>query len=310
MPAVVRRAWGGALLGAALLGIIGSSRELCAQDMEPRAYSATPIDMNFLIASYARTTGDVSTDPSLPIANVRASINTGALAYDRTFDLFGRTASAALIVPFFDAQVSGDVLEASRQVARRGLGDIRLRVTENLIGGPALSPAAFAERLPTTTLGLSFTLVAPTGDYDAQHLVNIGTHRWAFKPEIGLSQPLGDWFVDGSAGAWLFTDNGSFFGGHVRGEEPLWTIQAHGGYNFRPGLWLALDATHYFGGDTVLDGVNQRDSQSAWRYGATLSVPIDEGWSAKLALSTSLATRNTGKFQMITLALQYYWFDL
>jgi hypothetical protein len=39
---------------------------------------------------------------------------------------------------------------------------------------------------------------APTGDYNSQHLVNISVHRWAFKPEIGLSQPIGNWFVEGA----------------------------------------------------------------------------------------------------------------
>ncbi len=37
------------------------------QDLEPRAYVDTPVDMNFLIASYVYSEGGVSTDPSLPI---------------------------------------------------------------------------------------------------------------------------------------------------------------------------------------------------------------------------------------------------
>ena len=41
-----------------------------AQDMEPRAFSASPIDTNFLIGSYQRTTGDVALDADLPIRDV------------------------------------------------------------------------------------------------------------------------------------------------------------------------------------------------------------------------------------------------
>jgi hypothetical protein len=37
----------------------------------------------------------------------------------------------------------------------------------------------------------------------------------------GASQPFGDWFVDASAGVWLFTENSNFFRGHVRGEDPI-----------------------------------------------------------------------------------------
>jgi hypothetical protein len=68
----------------------------------------------------------------------------------------------------------------------------------------------------------------------------------------------------------LRTDNSNFFGGKTRGQEPLWTAQTHAGYNFRPGLWLAADITHYFGGDTILNGVNNQDFQSVTRYGAPL----------------------------------------
>jgi hypothetical protein len=45
-----------------------------AQDMEPRSYSASPIDTNFLIGSYQRTTGDVALDADLPISDVKAAI--------------------------------------------------------------------------------------------------------------------------------------------------------------------------------------------------------------------------------------------
>jgi hypothetical protein len=300
---------GAVSIAIGLLGIIGIGHSASAQDMEPRAYSASPIDTNFLLASYLRTTGAVSLDPALPIANVKASINTGFLGYDRTFDLFGQTASAAIVVPYIQAGVSGDVFETGQHADRKGFGDIRLRFTDNLIGNAARTPAEFALREPTTTVGASLTTIAPTGDYNPQHLVNISSHRWAFKPEIGVSQPFGDWFADAAAGAWLFTENRNFFGGHVRGEDPLWSLQAHAGYSFRPGLWLALDATHYFGGDTVLDGVNKGDFQSATRYGATLSVPITAGFSAKVAYATWLTAHNSGSFDTLLFSLQYRWFD-
>jgi hypothetical protein len=297
------------LLGVAAFALPWVNGRARAQDMEPRAYSASPIGTNFLLATYARTTGSIALDASLPIANVKASINAGLVGYSRSFDLFGQTASGALLLPYFDGQISGDVFDASKQVTRRGLGDIRVRFTENLIGNPALTPAEFALREPTTTFGVSLTMTAPTGDYNPQHLVNISSHRWAFKPEIGVSQPIGNWFMDAAAGVNLYTDNDNFFGGHVRGQEPIWSFQGHGGYNFRPGLWLAVDVTHYFGGDTILDGVNNRNFQSVTRYGATLSVPIGEGFSAKVAGSAWLTAHNGGAFDTILFTLQYRWFD-
>jgi hypothetical protein len=188
-----------------------------AQDMEPRAFSASPIDTNFLIGSYQRTTGDVALDADLPIRDVKAAINSGILAYDRTFDLFGQTGSVAIVLPYFHGNLSGNVGGDDKQITRQGFGDLAFRFTENLIGSPALTPAEFARREPTTTLGVGIAVVVPTGEYNPQQLINISSHRWAFRPEIGGSQPIGNWFVEGSAGVWMFTDNTNFFGGHVRG---------------------------------------------------------------------------------------------
>ena len=298
-----------ATVAAAGALVCACCRAASAQELEPRTYSAVPIDTNFLIASYVRTTGSVSLDPALPIQNIRASINSGLVAYERTFDLFGQVASGTIAIPYVEGQVSGQVFDAPKEVTRKGLGDVHVRIAENLIGNPAQTPAEFAQREPSTTMGVSVTVIAPTGDYNPQHLINISSHRWAFKPETGFSLPLGDWFIDGSAGAWLFTRNPNFFGGHVRGQEPIWTFQAHGGYNFRPGLWLSVDATHYFGGDTVIDGVNSRDFQSVTRIGATFSVPISEGFSAKMAWSSWLTAHRSGGFETLVFALQYRWFD-
>ena len=70
-----------------------------AQEMEPRSFSAVPIDTNFLIGSYRSVAGDVALDASLPITNVKAAINSEIFAYDRTFDLFGQAGSFAVLVP-------------------------------------------------------------------------------------------------------------------------------------------------------------------------------------------------------------------
>ena len=70
--------------------------------MEPRSYSAVPIDTNFLIASYQRTTGDVGLDPSLPIANVKAAIISGILLPTTALSIFsGRRVAPQSSCPIF-----------------------------------------------------------------------------------------------------------------------------------------------------------------------------------------------------------------
>lgn len=291
--------------GIALLWSVLAS----AQEMEPRSYSAVPIGTNFVVAGYARSTGDVTLDPSLPITDLQARINAYSLGYSHSFDVAGHVASVAVLQPYANANLTGNVAGVPGQAWRSGLGDVRFRIAANLVGGPALTPQEFAQRSPTTTLGASLSVVAPTGQYQPARIINVGSNRWAFKPELGLSQPVGNWFVEGAAGVWVFTDNTDFFGGKRRSQAPLAVFQWHGGYTWRPGLWIAADFTYLTGGRTSVNGVQNQDLQASTRYGVTLSVPLAAQWSAKLAWSSGLSTRVGGDFQTVSVALQYRWFD-
>src|SRR3954470_4217229 len=153
--------------GITALLVASASFGASAQELEARAYSPAPVGVNFLGLGYLRSTGGVAVDPSLPLDNVDAEVNTASLAYARTFGLFGRSASIGFVLPYSRADVSGDVSsnlngevrEQQRAVTRSGLADPRLRLAVNLFGGPALDREAFASRKPSTTLGASLMVV-------------------------------------------------------------------------------------------------------------------------------------------------------
>ena len=89
-------------------------------------------------------------------------------------------------------------------------------------------------------------MTAPSGQYNSAKLINLGTNRWSFKPEVGVSVPTGRWEFDGYVGVWLFARNNDFFpGGRTRSQDPLIALQGHASYTIRPRLWLAVDATWY-----------------------------------------------------------------
>jgi hypothetical protein len=280
-----------------------------AQELEPRAYSASPVGTNFVVLAAARSTGDVLPDPTLPVTNVRAQLNSLAPAYGRTFGLAGRAVNLQLIIPYVWGSVSGDVGEQRQEIHRSGLGDIRMRVSMNLIGLPALTPAEFARREPRPTLGVSLSIVAPTGQYDDTKIINIGTNRWAVKPELGFSYPLRKWSLEAYAGVWLYTDNTDYFGGNRRAQEPLASAQAHVSYTFRPRLWLAFDATFYDGGRTSLNGIPKADRQSNSRVGVTLAVPVATRHALKLSWSRGATTRIGSSFNTFGIGWQRIWFD-
>jgi hypothetical protein len=298
-----------ALCHAGVLVLLLSPASGSAQELEPRTYSASPVGTNFVVFGYTYLTGNVLTDPSLPVTTVQARFNTFSLGYERTFGVFGHTASMAFAVPYTRGNLSGNVLDVPTEAYRAGMGDLRIRFAFNLIGSPALSAEEFARRAPTGSVGLSLTMSAPTGQYVPSRLVNVGTNRWAFKPEIGISQPLGNWFFEVTVGTWFFTTNNDFFRGNQHSQDPLLTFQLHGGYAFGPGFWIAVDIGYADGGGTSLNGVSDQDRQSNVRYGLTLSAPLARRWSAKLALSSGFITRAGGNYKEISFTLQYHWFE-
>ncbi len=278
-----------------------------AQQLEPRAYSPSPVGANFVGVVYVNSSGDVVFDPSLPFSDVTANVNAAAAFYVRTFGLFGRSASVALTVPYVWGHVEGNVGEEFRRADRSGVGDSTLRLGVNLIGGPALSPREFAARKPVGTLGATLTVQAPTGQYYPSKLINIGTNRWSFKPELGLSKPIGKWWLEVYGGVWLFTTNTDFFGGQTRQQDPLYVAQGHVVYEFRPRMWLALDGTWYGGGATTVNGVANYDRQSTSRAGLTFSTPIGRGQSVKFGYGRGTSARIGSKLNTISVAWQYSW---
>ena len=104
--------------------------------------------------------------------------------------------------------------------------------------------------------------------------MNIGTNRWALKTEFGLMHPIGKWMLEAYAGAWWFEDNDDFYGGQLRKQDPLASMQVHVSYTFKPRLWVALNTTYYEGGETALNGERKADRQSNSRAGITFSMPV------------------------------------
>lgn len=280
-----------------------------AQELEPRAYSPSPVGMNFLNFSYAHQNGDVIFDSSLPLTDIEARLNYTTISYGRTFGIAGRSASLLAALPYVWGEVSGKVFETQQSITRSGIADMRLRFAMNILGGPALNPKAFAARKPATTLGASLMMVAPTGQYDPAKLINIGTNRWAFKPEVGLSHPIGRWYLELYGGIWLFTDNNNFFGGSRRAQKPIGSIQTHASYTLRPHLWLAANATFYSGGRTAIDGAIMEDFQKNSRIGLALSFPVGRRFSVKIAWARGITTRIGGHFNTVAISWQYAWLN-
>ena len=278
-----------------------------AQELEPGAYWPIPRGLNIFTAVNSFNSGDLSFDPAAPLDEGSATINTTALAFTRAFNLAGRSANAGVMLPVIAGHVEGLYLGEPAEVGRFGQGDPRLRLAMNLYGAPAMTPKEFASYRQRTIVGVSVTVAPPLGQYDSTKLINLGTNRWSFKPELGLSRTFGQWVVEAMAGVWLFTDNTDFVGGRTREQDPIIATQFHVTYKFNRGMWLAGDANYYTGGTTTIGGKQNLDFQRNSRIGATFSKALHPHHSIRASVSRGAYTTIGAAFTSIAFGYNYAW---
>jgi len=305
----VSRTFAAGLLAALLLGGLLAPLAATAQELVPRAYWPAPVGTNVLSLAYQYSSGDVVTDPSLPLVGVESKIHVGQIGYQRTLGLLGRTTNAQLSLPYSSARTEGSYLglPASRDVA--GLGDARLRVSINLRGAPAMTPQQFralAEN-PTTLVGVSLLVQAPTGQYDDDRLINLGTNRWSVKPALGVIHPFSrQWMLEFELGGWFFGDNDDFLG-QTRKQDPILSTELHLVRQFDNGIWASLDANFYTGGRTTIGSETGADLQRNSRFGATVLWPFRRGHALRGSYNTGVVTESGGDYDTFSFSYVRVW---
>jgi hypothetical protein len=299
------RAWCGIVLVVTVLMTAGAG--VSAQDLEPRAYANTPVGLNFLLAGYAYSSGGVATDPSLPLQNADLDIHSTLLAYARALDVWGKSGKFDVVLPYSWLSGSAEFAGQAQEREVSGFGDPRLRFSVNFYGAPALTLKEFAGYKQGLIMGASLQVSVPLGQYDTDRLVNIGTNRWFFKPELGLSKAWGPLTLELAAGVTLYTDNRDFLDGKTRVQAPIYAVQGHVIYSLPHGIWVGVDGTYYTGGRTTVDGVEGDDVQKNSRLGVTIALPVGRHHSVKLYASTGASTRTGGDFDTLGIIWQYRW---
>jgi Putative MetA-pathway of phenol degradation len=282
-----------------------------AQDLEPRAYSPSPTGLSFVLIGFARSSGDISFDPTIPITNASATLYSPLVGVGQTFGVFGRQALVTAGMPYAWGNASGDVGNNLEHIYRSGLADVKVKLSVNLRGNPAMDPAEFMKKKHRNfIIATSLIVETPSGQYSNTKLINIGTNRWSFKPELGVSYPWKRMDFDLYGAGWFFTENRSFYTGQsTRTQEPLGSIQAHFSYTVKPRLWAAFDSTWYGGGASSVNGGPPQGRQSNSRLGGTVSLPLMKGQSFKIAYSSGVTGRIGSSFDTLSFGWQYAWFD-
>ena len=298
-----------------MVALACSLQLLHAQDLRPRAYVITPVHWNAAIVGYNFNDGSIFFGSLLPITDGSGQYHLSTLSYYHALNFFGRSANFSATLPYVVGNFQGEVKGSSEQVYRSGMADSIYRFSVNLIGGPAMTPKEFAKWKQKSIVGASIQVVAPSGQYYSSHLINPGNNRWAFKPELGVSQRWHNWILDGYAGVWLFTDNTNYLTGgkfskkqNTLAQSPIGSVELHLSYDVKPRLWASIDGNYWYGGGTAVNDATKLGSlQANSRIGGTISIPFTKHQSVKFSYSDGELARVGGTFKTASVAWQYSW---
>jgi len=290
------------------LAVLRFPDQLYAQFTDPRDYENTPVGVNELELAYVHAHSDASIDTSLIVAGAKFNLNQGTIDYTRYFSFVHRLAWVEASVPF--AGLDGSVTGTNIHGSTTGAGDSSYRLAMLLKGGPALSVAQFANYKPTTTVGVSLTITAPTGLYNADKLLNLGSNRWSFKPELAVSYPFGPeqkWEFDAYVTPAFYTDNTSYHGVEILRQQALPGLEEHISYSFTSSLWASLDTRYSFRGDTFVNGMNQNDAQQNFILGSELNVSLTPQNSLVFEFAKALVHQNGPAYTGFAVKYIYSW---
>jgi hypothetical protein len=286
-------------------------RPLCAQDLSPRAYVISPEHTNAVILTWSFFDGGINFNGSVPITGATGTYSVPSFSYYHSFGIFRRSANVTVSLPYGVGTFQGEVNEEHKSVYRSGLVDFTSRFSVNLIGGPAMHIPEFAKWKQKTILGASLKVLAPTGQYSPEKIVNWGINRWAFKPELGYSERWGNWLLDGYAGLWLYTNNPASFAVPApkpQSEQPIGSLEGHISRNFGLGTWASLDGNFWWGGVTALSGIqNLATRQTSSRLGGTVAWRFAKHQSLKVSYSHGTYVRFGGDYHSVQAGWQYSW---
>jgi len=277
-----------------------------AQEISPRLFWPTPKGTQVFVSGYSYASGDVLFASSIPIEDADSRVNTGILAYTQTIGLWGRTSNLLVEMPYSWGKTKGLLNGEPAKRDFSGTGDLGITLNVNLRGAPSMTREDFLafRANPRPLIGASLKVIAPTGKYYDERVINTGSNRWAARAKLGAIFLLKPKVVlELSASAWFFGDNNKYVIGKKE-QDPIFAIETNLIKRIRPGLWASLDLTYYTGGLQTVDGNPLRDKQSNLKVGGTLVVPFWRRHAIKLGYANGVVTRYGNAFDQFLVSYQ------
>jgi hypothetical protein len=306
--------------GSAFVAIVGISASALAQGDGPRMYWKTLANSSAVtfwnIAASGNTNPFDGAHVVAPASSFEADL--AIVGYHRTLDLFGKSATASVLLPVgnLDGEVAGSLLR--EQSSASGYGDPTIQLDFNLVGAPAMNDLPSLLRYePRFTLDLLASVALPIGEYDADEPLNLGQNRWYGRLGAPMMLTIGPWIpgqrttLELLPAIWLYGDNDDYQGGKTLATDPMLAIEAHLTRDFTESAWGSLDAAWFQGGKSEVDGL-QGEAVNNVGVGLTLGFQITDNLSVSMSYFSTIDDGDDGDLRgdEFRLMFTYGWHQL
>lgn len=279
------------------------------QELEPRSITNLPFGTNFAAGAYGFAFVNTKMDPAFPIEEIDSRLHSVAAAYVRSINFFGLSSKIDVVLPYIAGHFQGEYQGREVGLSRSGFGDIRMRFSFNFVGGKAMNVKQYQNYSPGFVSGLSFMVMAPTGYYNRDFLINIGANRWVLKSQWGAAQNFEKWIVEGYVGLWLYGENKDFYKGNSLKQEPLVTFKGHVIRSLKNNNWLSFSAGYAMGGNTIINDTPRDTEISTLRLALMYALPISKTSSLKFSAISGIRFQKGSDYNGLIMTYQYRWLD-
>lgn len=285
------------LTGLALVSASASS--FAAVGDGPRAYQPGPVGTKRVtfMPMHQNSSFNIDGSPSEPAARVKADIL--AVQYTQIMDFTGRTAALFGLLPL--AEISAELLDTPVKVEESGVGDVVVGGILSLVGAPAMTPKEFAAFKPGFTAGVVGKLTLPTGSYDRDNALNIGTNRWAFQLGGITSWYLGEGLTAGKVTSIEVTPSVTFYGdndsppsGDRLKQKPMYSLGVNLTHDFNSQFWGSIDSLYTNGGEGETDGQESDADTEKFLLGVSVGTYLPQGFGLQLNYGQTLKNDSDG----------------
>jgi hypothetical protein len=280
-----------------------------AQGDGPRSQTLLPTGYNFVVPAYLHLSGDYDFSQTvlLPGAEVKSDIF--VITYMRAFGIGGRYTQIWVNPIFGSIDANGTVLGRTINRSTAGLGDAVVSFKFGLVGTPALGIPEFVKQPQTFQLSAFVSTTMPTGSYDKDELLNLGTNRWAVRVGAPMVMPFGSntaraTYLEVFPSVSFYQDNDEPTGrATVKEQDPLFQLETHLSHNFNQKFWMSGDLRYFGGGETTTDGISDDNEISDTGGGVSAGYALAKFLSVQASYGARFTTGDQKSLHMFRMKL-------